>query len=150
MDTYPILRPGASLCGRDDHFGNHVQTIGHFKHRHCPLHRLALSPLGYQTLLESFCRYYKDKKMVDSHHAVDNSFCPCGIAFTIPTPFFFQLTLAIFWLVGFTSATHDIAADGFYMLALSEHEQSLYVGIRSTFYRVATVAGQGLLVIVAA
>lgn len=77
------------------------------------------------------------------------AFALAGIAFTIPTPFFFQLTLAIFWLVGFTSATHDIAADGFYMLALTEHEQSLYVGIRSTFYRVATVAGQGLLVIVA-
>lgn len=77
------------------------------------------------------------------------AFALAGIAFTIPTPFFFQMTLAIFWLVGFTSATHDIAADGFYMLALSEHEQSLYVGIRSTFYRIATVAGQGLLVIVA-
>ena len=72
-----------------------------------------------------------------------------GIAFTIPSPLFFQLTLAIFWLVAFTSATHDIAADGYYMLALTEHEKSLYVGIRSTFYRVATVVGQGLLVIVA-
>ncbi len=72
-----------------------------------------------------------------------------GVAFTIPAPFFFQLTLAVFWLMGFTSATHDIAADGFYMHALSEHEQSLYVGIRSTFYRIATVAGQGLLVIIA-
>lgn len=77
------------------------------------------------------------------------AFALAGIAFAIPAPFFFQLTLAIFWLVGFTSATHDIAADGFYMLALTEHEQSLYVGIRSTFYRIATVAGQGLLVIVA-
>lgn len=77
------------------------------------------------------------------------AFALAGIAFTIPTPFFFQLTLAIFWIVGFTSATHDIAADGFYMLALTEHEQSLYVGVRSTFYRVATVAGQGLLVIIA-
>lgn len=72
-----------------------------------------------------------------------------GIAFAIPTPFFFQLTLAVFWIVGLTSATHDIAADGFYMHALTEHQQSLYVGIRSTFYRVATVAGQGLLVIIA-
>ncbi|MBD5319205.1 MAG: AmpG family muropeptide MFS transporter [Bacteroides sp.] len=72
-----------------------------------------------------------------------------GIAFALPTPFFFSLTLAVFWLVGFTSATHDIAADGYYMLALTEHQQSLYVGIRSTFYRVATVAGQGLLVILA-
>lgn len=72
-----------------------------------------------------------------------------GIAFAVPTPFFFQLTLAVFWIVGFTSATHDIAADGFYMHGLDEHEQSLYVGIRSTFYRVATVVGQGLLVIIA-
>lgn len=77
------------------------------------------------------------------------AFALAGIAFSIPTPFFFQLTLAVFWIVGFTSATHDIAADGFYMHALTEHEQSLYVGIRSTFYRVATVAGQGLLVIIA-
>ena len=72
-----------------------------------------------------------------------------GIAFSLPTSQFFQLTLAAFWLVAFTSATHDIVADGFYMHALDVHEQSLYVGIRSTFYRIATVAGQGLLVILA-
>lgn len=72
-----------------------------------------------------------------------------GIAFALPTPMWFSLTLAVFWLVGFTSATHDIAADGYYMLALTEHQQSLYVGIRSTFYRVATVIGQGVLVIIA-
>ena len=72
-----------------------------------------------------------------------------ALAFSIPTPFFFQLTLAIFWLIGFSSATHDIAADGFYMHALDDHQQSFYVGIRSTFYRIATVAGQGLLVILA-
>lgn len=72
-----------------------------------------------------------------------------GIAFTIPTAFYVQFTLAIFMIMGFASATHDIAADGFYMIALDEHEQSFYVGIRSTFYRIATVVGQGLLVILA-
>ena len=72
-----------------------------------------------------------------------------GIAFTIPTQFYVQFTMAIFMLMGFASATHDIAADGFYMLALNEHEQSLYVGIRSTFYRIAVVVGQGLLVMLA-
>lgn len=72
-----------------------------------------------------------------------------GIAFTIPMPGFFQKTLAIFWLVAFSSATHDIAADGFYMLALNVKDQALYVGIRSTFYRIATIAGQGLLVMLA-
>lgn len=72
-----------------------------------------------------------------------------GIAFTIPTSSFFQITLAVFWLVAFSSATHDIAADGFYMLALDDHQQAMYVGIRSTFYRVATIVGQGLLIMVA-
>ena len=67
-----------------------------------------------------------------------------GIAFTIPTSFFLQVTLAFFWLLAFSSATHDIAADGFYMIALTPHEQSLYVGIRSTFYRIAMITGQGL------
>lgn len=68
-----------------------------------------------------------------------------GVAFTLPTNAFLQWSLAFFYLMAFSSATHDIAADGFYMLALDEHEQSLFVGIRSTFYRIATVAGQGLL-----
>lgn len=72
-----------------------------------------------------------------------------GIAFTIPMDHFFQVTLAVFWLVAFSSATHDIAADGFYMLALNSHDQAFYVGIRSTFYRIATIAGQGLLVMLA-
>lgn len=72
-----------------------------------------------------------------------------GIALTIPAPEAFRLSLCFFWLVAFSSATHDIAADGFYMLALKERDQALYVGIRSTFYRVATIVGQGLLVILA-
>jgi PAT family beta-lactamase induction signal transducer AmpG len=51
--------------------------------------------------------------------------------------------------MAFSSATHDIAADGFYMLGLKEHEQAFFVGIRATFYRIAFIAGQGLLVILA-
>ena len=50
-----------------------------------------------------------------------------GIAFTIPTSHFFQTTLAVFWLVAFSSATHDIAADGFYMLGLTPHQQAFFV-----------------------
>lgn len=72
-----------------------------------------------------------------------------GVALTIPTPFFFQATLAVFWLIAFGSATHDIAADGFYMLGLNPHEQAFFVGIRSTFYRIAMISGQGLLVMLA-
>jgi PAT family beta-lactamase induction signal transducer AmpG len=72
-----------------------------------------------------------------------------GVAFTLPTEKFFQYTLAFFWLLAFSSATHDIAADGFYMLGLKQHQQAYFVGIRSTFYRIAMMAGQGLLVILA-
>ena len=72
-----------------------------------------------------------------------------GVAFTIPTDFWLQGTLAFFWLMAFSSATHDIAADGYYMLALDSHEQSWFVGIRSTFYRLAMIVGQGVLVMIA-
>ena len=66
-----------------------------------------------------------------------------GIAFTLPMASYLQWTLAIFWLMAFSSATHDVAADGFYMMALDEGNQSFFVGIRSTFYRLATLTAQG-------
>lgn len=72
-----------------------------------------------------------------------------GVAFTLPTAHAVQWSLALFWLMAFSSATHDIAADGFYMLALDEKSQAFYVGIRSTFYRIATIAGQGLMIMFA-
>lgn len=72
-----------------------------------------------------------------------------GVAFTIPTSFWLQGTLFFFWVMAFASATHDIAADGFYMLGLDEHNQANFVGIRSTFYRLATIFGQGILVMIA-
>ncbi len=72
-----------------------------------------------------------------------------GVAFTIPAPSFFQYTLAFLWLLAFSSATHDIAADGFYMLGLDKGEQAYFIGIRSTFYRIAMITGQGILIIIA-
>ncbi len=71
------------------------------------------------------------------------------VALSVPAPKFFQLTLAMFWLMAFASASHDIAADGFYMLALKTHQQAAFVGVRSTFYRLANIGGQGGLVYLA-
>jgi len=71
------------------------------------------------------------------------------IALSIPLPNYFKITLGFFWLLAFSSATHDIAADGFYMLGLSKHKQTWFVGVRSTFYRFAWITGQGLLIIFA-
>ena len=72
-----------------------------------------------------------------------------GIALSIPTDKMLQYTLAFFWLMAFSSSTHDIAADGFYMLGLSSHDQSWFIGIRNSFYRFAILFSQGLLVIFA-
>ena len=71
------------------------------------------------------------------------------VALTLPAPKFVQMTLAVFWLMAFASATHDIAADGFYMLALPQQQQAAFVGVRSTFYRLAMIGGQGGLVYLA-
>ena len=69
-----------------------------------------------------------------------------GIALTIQGPLAFRYCLAFMWLLAFSSATHDIAADGFYMLGLNEKKQAYFVGIRNTFYRFAVIFGQGILV----
>ena len=69
-----------------------------------------------------------------------------GVAFTIPVAWWLQGSLFFFWMMAFASATHDIAADGFYMMGLDDHEQAYFVGIRSTFYRIATIFSSGLLV----
>ena len=72
-----------------------------------------------------------------------------GAAVTLGTPWFFEASLAFLFLIAFCSSTHDIAADGFYMLSLSEDRQSFFVGIRSTFFRLAMWSGEGLFVVFA-
>ena len=72
-----------------------------------------------------------------------------GVGLTLPTNIFFVTSLACFWMAAFASATNDIASDGYYMIGLTEEKQSFFVGLRSTFYKLANVTGQGLLVILA-
>jgi PAT family beta-lactamase induction signal transducer AmpG len=72
-----------------------------------------------------------------------------AVALTIPGPDFFRWSLAVFWLLAFSAATHDIASDGFYLLSLPPHQQAGFVGVRSTFFRLANIAGQGGLVYLA-
>lgn len=72
-----------------------------------------------------------------------------GVAFVLPGPDTFRYSMAFMWLLAFSSATHDIAADGFYMLALDKKKQAYFVGIRNTFYRLAVIMGQGILVMIA-
>ena len=69
-----------------------------------------------------------------------------GIAFTLPTSFWFQGTMFFLFAMAFASATHDISADGFYMIELDEHNQAKYVGLRNTFYRLAVIFVNGALV----
>ncbi|MBR4130269.1 MAG: MFS transporter [Bacteroidaceae bacterium] len=71
------------------------------------------------------------------------------LAITLPISFWLQSSLALFMLIAFSSATHDICADGFYILGLDNKDQELYVGLRNTFYRIGMVLGQGGLVMLA-
>ena len=72
-----------------------------------------------------------------------------ALGFSMPLPVFYPVTLIIFGIIAFSSASHDIAADGFYMYALDQHNQAFFVGIRSTFYRLAKLTALGLLPVVA-
>lgn len=69
------------------------------------------------------------------------------VGFIIPTSHFFMLSLAIFWVAAFASASNDVASDGFYLLALTKDQQSFFLGIRSTFYRASMLTGNGLIIL---
>lgn len=71
------------------------------------------------------------------------------VGFTIPLNNFFLLSLALFWVAAFASASNDVATDGFYLLALQKEQQSLFLGIRNTCYRLAMLTGNGLIVLFA-
>ena len=77
------------------------------------------------------------------------SLCMFVIAYSLRAGSFFFLSLAALFAGAFISATYDIATDGFYMLALSEKEQAMFVGLRAAFYRLAMIFGSGFLVYVA-
>ena len=70
-----------------------------------------------------------------------------GVAFTVNTSLWLQGTICFFWMLAFSSATHDVGADGFYMMGLNQHDQAFFVGIRSTFYRISMVVGKGGLIV---
>lgn len=72
-----------------------------------------------------------------------------GVGMTTGVDQFFTITLAFFWMGAFASATNDIASDGLYLIALKPDQQSFFVGMRSTFYRVGMITGQGLIVVIA-
>jgi PAT family beta-lactamase induction signal transducer AmpG len=72
-----------------------------------------------------------------------------AVGATLHLPAYFMISLSVMWVMAFASATHDISADGFYMLGLRQQQQASMVGVRSTFYRLATLAGQGPLVVLA-
>ena len=72
--------------------------------------------------------------------------CLGAAALSLSGQHFFAVSLVTFAAGAFVSATHDIATDGFYMLALTKEDQAFFVGIRSMFYRFAMIFGTGFLV----
>lgn len=118
-------------------------------------------PWVIKPLWSPFVDIIKTKRWWVTAMQIVMSFAFAALAFSLPhlspeiivsggtSVSLFTMTLVLFWITAFASATHDIAADGFYMLALQPKEQSVFVGIRSTFYRLASIFGQGVLVVIA-
>lgn len=106
-------------------------------------------PWAFKPAWSPFIDIYKTKKWWTYFMQGVISITFAGAALTLGTPYFFEASLLFLFVAAFSSSTHDIAADGFYMLALSDDKQSFFVGIRSTFFRLAMISGEGLFVVLA-
>jgi len=71
------------------------------------------------------------------------------VAASLGLPWFFTASLVLFFVLAFLSATHDIAADGLYMVGLDDAQQSAFVGVRSTAWRMALLVGEPALIFAA-
>ena len=67
-------------------------------------------------------------------------------ALSLHLPSFFAVTIAVFAVVAFSGATHDIAADGVYMSELTTQDQAKYIGWQGAFYNLAKLVATGGLV----
>lgn len=103
-------------------------------------------PYFIKPLWSPFIDIYRTKRWWIVVMQITLALTCAAMAFLLPTPFFVSATVATFFLISFASATHDIAADGFYIIALDSHNQSFFVGIRSTFYRFSTLFAKGAIV----
>lgn len=137
------------------YFAVNVLTVLMYTRLNVPLQEMAFYtgvlylPWVIKPFWSPFIDLFKTKRLwtISMQFIIAASMAAVGIL--LHAPFFFFATLVAFWIMAFASATHDIAADGYYMIELTPHQQAAYVGVRSTFYRIASVIGQGGLVILA-
>lgn len=161
MGTYLILCTRHPLLHSQQHLGTDVCQDGCSQWGDGFVYEFAVSTLDHQALLEPFIDIIKTKRWWIISMQILMSIAFILLTLSIPKPdeatiaagttpiSMFTITLVLFIITAFASATHDIAADGFYMLALRQSDQAAFVGIRSTFYRLASIFGQGVLVAIA-
>ena len=106
-------------------------------------------PWMIKPLWSPFLDLYKSKRWWITTMQLLVGAAYAGVAFTIQASWWLQGTICFFWMMAFASATHDVAADGFYMMGLNERDQASFVGIRSTFYRLSMIFGKGALIALA-
>ncbi|MEM6767379.1 MAG: MFS transporter [Bacteroidota bacterium] len=106
-------------------------------------------PWGLRAIWSPIIEYFHTKRFWIVWMELCLGVCMALVAFSIPGPYFFQLSLAFFWLLGFSSSLHDMSTDSLYMMSLTTREQAYFAGFRNVFYRLAVISAQGLLVIVA-
>ena len=70
----------------------------------------------------------------------------CGIAVCLPLPNYFQITIAVLWVMAFASATQDICVDGIYLTSLNEKLQAAFIGVQGVFWNVGRLFGTALIV----
>ena len=106
-------------------------------------------PWMIKPLWSPFLDLYKSKRWWITTMQLLVGAAYAGVAFTIQASWWLQGTICFYWMMAFASATHDVAADGFYMMGLNERDQASFVGIRSTFYRLSMIFGKGALIALA-
>lgn len=110
---------------------------------------LILLPWSLKPFWSPVMELYKTKKFYVVLTQMLSGVCFGLIALGLHLPSFFAITVALFAVVAFSGATHDIALDGLYMHELDKDTQARYIGWQGAFYNLAKLFATGGLVYLA-
>jgi PAT family beta-lactamase induction signal transducer AmpG len=103
-------------------------------------------PWTLKPLWSPLLEMYKTKKFFVVLLQVVGGLSLVLLALSLNLPGYFRYSIAIFSLLGFSSATHDIAADGIYIASLTPKDQAAYAGWQGAFYNIARIFSMGGLI----
>ena len=104
---------------------------------------------AFKPLWSPFLEMARSKKLIVVAMQFTGAAGLALMAVALQLPMYFAASIAVFFVLAYASATHDIACDGLYMASLSDKQQAAYAGWQGAFFNASKFLTLGGLLVLA-